>query len=846
MARDLLLEIHLLNSDVGDTLADLPWMTDGIVDMEFSSLESLLGIVMSDLELSRRVIGYAWFADGFVPRELQTLDNLEDIAAQDLAMAKAMSEYFWIADDVGNHEAEAIDRLRSAALGARLELARLVALLPWLGDDLTDIEVVALDALLHLTERSVADGRVVVALPWVTDGITGAEALAVDALRFSPRLREDVSPSADSLTGLPDAINGLDGLTGEELMRALVAIAVMDPWLGWIALHHALGLPEGSSVIQSIEKLVWVLDTVDPGHFPWALKVAEYVATAKGGLGPYLLHSMEQLALHSPPDVAGQLSNLAWIADGIDDEEAALLIPLYFLVGTGRESFDDLLRDHSTQSITIALPLAGDINIWLVKRQPFSSDDKFSSIAETSVRAIEELIGIPFPTTDMIVLLVDDAAIPVGGYYLGNSVIVRESWSTKAIAHELAHYYGFSSPRWFREGLAEFARAYVDQWSGVQSLDDRWTDLSPEVDQECFKGDGFEWQEIDNLWHVTYLLENRRSFVGDCHYLMGEHFLLAVVNAIGESAFSSAIKDLYLSNQRFADTFGVVGQTATDERIYKTFLQYTPAGLRREFRNLYSLMHGGSYSDLDVDVTDDHADEIHDAYNVTVGEVATGRLDYRFDFDYFRFHAEEGQRIEISVDHETLRASSAALFNPAGHEVTTAFPDIVKTIRRTPSGFQLLWIAAESGDHYFAVRNFGGYTGSYTLRIIHRVDVPDDHGDTLATATGLTLGETVEGVSEDHFDLDYFWFSAEAGKEYRVQVSNVKIELMGARLEVVKSYLYNADGTLFWGSSKRGEIDGFTHIFVPSNSQRYYVRLENFGDVVGHPYTLTVHEVPAA
>ena len=286
------------------------------------------------------------------------------------------------------------------------------------------------------------------------------------------------------------------------------------------------------------------------------------------------------------------------------------------------------------------------------------------------------------------------------------------------------------------------------------------------------------------------------------------------------------------------------GQQATEENIYKTFLEHTPAMQQEEFRDIYRRWHGGPYPDPDIDFNDDHADQLQDASDIMIGSAVDGILDYRFDFDYFRFPAIEGQRYEISVEHETLRPSSAGLFDDHGTELTQA-RSVVKSISHTPTGFKVLWTADRTGDFYFAVRNFGGYTGSYLFRIDRRADPADDHGDTLETATGLALGEVVTGVLDDDFDYDYFWFQADGGEEYRVYLS-ARYEERGIIRSFASTDLYYADGSSALREIRiyRGEINAGSSSFFPSESQRFYVRVENSNDVVGRVYTLMVRKGP--
>ncbi len=89
-----------------------------------------------------------------------------------------------------------------------------------------------------------------------------------------------------------------------------------------------------------------------------------------------------------------------------------------------------------------------------------------------------------------------------------------------------------------------------------------------------------------------------------------------------------------------------------------------------------------------------------------------GNVDYMFDFDFFRVQAEEGQTYRMAVNHRTLRPNSLTLFAADGLSVESWISRV-----RVSSGEEILWLASSFGEHHFAVQNFGGKKGQYTLRI---------------------------------------------------------------------------------------------------------------------------------
>ena len=155
------------------------------------------------------------------------------------------------------------------------------------------------------------------------------------------------------------------------------------------------------------------------------------------------------------------------------------------------------------------------------------------------------------------------------------------------------------------------------------------------------------------------------------------------------------------------------------------------------------------------------------------GESIGGSLDYMFDFDYFRFRAQEGKKYRVNVDHDTLRASSVGLYAPDGQ---TGMNRSWITREVVSTGPRIVWIAPSSDDYYVAVHNFGGKTGRYTLTIDAIDDAVDDHGDTPESATGLSLGEIVQGTIDDDLDIDYFRLPVERDQRYWLSAISVTLE----------------------------------------------------------------------
>ncbi len=543
-------------------------------------------------------------------------------------------------------------------------------------------------------------------MSWVEDEINRQEATALGSLHDIAMSDLDLAKQVleswveDGITYyLRGALFELARVASKDL-----ELARLTAGLSWII--------DGVTVRESVA-LQW-LNSIADADLDSAKLAVRYANGRTGDLGSHFLQALWPIVVTE--NAFEQLTSRAWFADGLSDEQVALVVTLSRIHSTGA-LYHDLLQEHFFQSKTISLPLAGDVNVRVFQNTPFPPDDDLLTLIEDVALITEGFMGEPFPTTEIILLVVDISVLPVvypasylgrvmgadeeAGYvdigtYEGSHMRVsRRGGRVGAVPHETPHYYfnsPYFSPTWLVEGAAEFAKAYFNHRKGIQDIDDRWKEVSKLVEDQCFGLD-----EIENIRHHTYLYGE--GFLPEvCAYHMGENFLLTVFHSIGEETVFSALRDLYIS------------RNATEERIYRTFLEHVPHDQEEEFRNMYRRLHGGSYAYPDDDRSDDHADEAVNATVIAVGETVEGNLDYMFDFDYFRFRAEEGQTYRMTVHHGTLRSTSVTLF--ADYELAA---ESWRSRKRTSSGPEILWAAPRSGDYHFAVQNFGGKKGTYRV-----------------------------------------------------------------------------------------------------------------------------------
>ena len=390
-------------------------------------------------------------------------------------------------------------------------------------------------------------------LHWVADGVTRLEDDAAEHLISIWRSHRDLGLTVYEFPWV------VDGITASEVISlwALAGIAYSDPSLASQVTDH----------------------------------MSDLLALSRN-LAPYALASLGQIG-EFPEDLRPLVAK-PWFEDGLDAEEAALIATLVPLVYHSPRLYTDLLQTHYTLSRTVSLPFAGEVTLWAIQNAPFAESEGVLTDLEEAARITESLVGAPFPTTDIILLLLvpDDSrhGLGVAEHFDSHVRITRlgaaDPVSSHTIGHETAHFY-FDLPFasvWLKEGAADYAAAFIRDGSGGQTLEERKETVSMSLATCVSTG-------IENIEHLNQRYDRVRDTPG-CAYTMGENFLHHVRTSLGEGALSAALRELYLLGVNRGSLW-----PGTEEEIYRVFLNNTPPGLEDEFLDLYSRFHGGQYDD---------------------------------------------------------------------------------------------------------------------------------------------------------------------------------------------------------------------------------------------------------
>ena len=596
-AADAIISIWFLDADLAYAIAMLPWFAEGAKlprQREWYEFNSLSDIASRDLELAKEIAESPWFEEGPTSDRWDSLWAVDKLTNLDPDFARAVVRHPWLSDLEGSDQLDVA--FQAADFGdADLGLAKRVFGFSWVADGLSKDEYQALLALKSITDRDKELARLVAGYPWVMDGMNELELQTLRAIRSFARVGLESVESQVNLHWLQDDV------TNADYMR------------------FVLGLPDTTVDLTanlSDSLIAAVLDSL----YATAGRRACVSSLRALGAEPSLVDGL---------DIDEAFAVIA-MAIAVEDH-VACDVPAVFL---------SLLKSGFIQAGAISLPLAGNVNVWILADRPFTPAENYPNLIGDAARVMEEFLKVPFPTAGIVML-----AIEGGGIHSGTYFVVGSGRGSYTIYHEMAHYYFTRrlDPDWVSEGAAEFIADLVYDRRGLQDLTSAGDDAARSAEW-CL-----EEMKFENIRHYVYLLDGGEWGVDvsrTCLYGLGRNFLHTVLDTVGEEAMSAALKVYLLERADSSDE---------EEILYRVFLDHAPLGRKDDFQEIYRTLHGGPYAYPEIPASDDHGNEANDATPVVVGQMVEGELNYMFDFDYFSFRG--ARRPEISNER---RARDAA------------------------------------------------------------------------------------------------------------------------------------------------------------------------------------------
>ncbi len=224
--------------------------------------------------------------------------------------------------------------------------------------------------------------------------------------------------------------------------------------------------------------------------------------------------------------------------------------------------------------------------------------------------------------------------------------------------------------------------------------------------------------------------------------------------------------------------------------------------------------------------TDDHGDFFASATQVSTQETVLGQIT-DLDSDTFALDLVAGQRYSFALNKPDWIYTPLYLYDNTGLNLSYGNEAIVFT-------------AAQTGRYFLQLNDI---TGAFDYSLTLSEAAADDHGDSAAAATILTLGQGVAGEMDLRGDQDWFSFTVAQSGNYRLDIG---YGAEGASLPYIDQYFgqEGADMSVLY----LGEMaEGSARFVTLSAAGTYWFNMVTpAGSTDPLPdYTLTLTEAPA-
>ena len=150
---------------MGDHLAQLEWVADGVTDGEARTLGVLDDIVVRDLGLADHMAYLPWIADGIASDEIAALLLLAD-KSFDPELAKSLVRYYWVEHGLNATESSAMESIVSIVKSDAQVASRILSL-PWVANGLTQRETEGLANFRSITATDPDTAYILLGYPWL-------------------------------------------------------------------------------------------------------------------------------------------------------------------------------------------------------------------------------------------------------------------------------------------------------------------------------------------------------------------------------------------------------------------------------------------------------------------------------------------------------------------------------------------------------------------------------------------------------------------------------------------------------------------------------------------------------
>ena len=198
--------LWFLDADLGDAVASLPWLEDGVVFEQTFLLRRLAHLANADLNTARITASLSWFVDEPTVWESQAIKSLSELAHIDPQLPGPIVDLPWFRDGIESWEDSALQGVTRVS-SVDLDLAKRIMSSSWFADDISRGEASALNDLGNL-----ALGYPELLSLWGEYAISESgdvEGLVIDGISAIIHRRSDEAGFRDQLNEQPWFIDGL-------------------------------------------------------------------------------------------------------------------------------------------------------------------------------------------------------------------------------------------------------------------------------------------------------------------------------------------------------------------------------------------------------------------------------------------------------------------------------------------------------------------------------------------------------------------------------------------------------------------------------------------------------------
>lgn len=364
----------------------LPWVADGMVELEEYAFEDLMTISSIDTEVAAQILSFPWAVDDISQYEMGAISDIRDIMEEHPDLAKEALSFRWVQDDVSEAEWRSLLSIRELARNDP-ELAWEIVREPFMESPFLQRDEYALTALVHWSNTRNDDSSnlmaQIVSQPWFEDGLDDHDAALVHAIvhsgvggggdDFRQALIETpyvASKSVDlpfsGVTGLAVVSSAPFPPDDHTLATLEESVRIMEEFMG-------APLPVGDVILLLVEPEFWTLERAKGRIYRFSqgsgnrpVYISAIILAENSESGPpkrTLYHELGHFYMKNGP---------LWLQEGI-----AEFLEAYTVAHTGGEGLEERLAHLNSHGTCDKENIWQHVNPWRRGQCDYELGEKF-------------------------------------------------------------------------------------------------------------------------------------------------------------------------------------------------------------------------------------------------------------------------------------------------------------------------------------------------------------------------------------------------------------------------------------------------------------------------------------